>query len=327
MKILFLEEQPCIRALKYAVGLKRCYSDIQLYFGYCGKSLTEFYGFGDEYFDGWFKLIGRTDKSINYIIKNTIPDLIHCHNAPDTLTVSTLEFFKGQIPIIHDVHDLMSLRKTIYDDGIQREETLFEKKLTEERIALEHSDAIITVSEALFDAAYEKYNLGDKRHLIFPNLIVEEMIPIDLKEKLSNRDQQIHIVYEGHLDETGKEGHYDLHNIFREIAAQSIHLHIYPSKQNRLCQKLNEENGFIHYHTSLETKKLMQELTQYDFGWSGFNTSKNKDHVDTVLANKTIEYISAGLPVISFPHKSQKKFIQKYGVGVVIENFNNLSRN
>ena len=69
----------------------------------------------------------------------------------------------------------------------------------------------------------------------------------------------------------------------------------------------------------------MVEITQYDFGWSGFNVKKNREHADTVLANKTIEYISAGLPVISFPHKTQKRFIEKYGVGLVIDDLSDLA--
>ena len=60
-------------------------------------------------------------------------------------------------------------------------------------------------------------------------------------------------------------------------------------------------------------------MTQYDFGWSGFNVSKNKAHVDVALPNKTFEYLACGLPVLSFPHEAQKKFIQKHGVGLVFK--------
>ncbi len=40
-------------------------------------------------------------------------DLIHSHNAPDFLTESTIKS-AGSIPIIHDNHDVLSLRKTRY---------------------------------------------------------------------------------------------------------------------------------------------------------------------------------------------------------------------
>lgn len=324
MKILFLEEQPCIRALKYAKGLRAFYSDIELYFVYLGSTLNDFYGHGDELFDGWFKINEDTVSTLKSIVHKVNPDIIHSHNGPDSLTVASINAFRGLIPIVHDVHDLMSIRHTAYDDGFDRDEVSPARINLEEKIALEKSDAIIAVSEAILEIASKKYNLDGKKNLVFPNYIVNEMIPAVLKEKLSRSDGMIHIVYEGHLDGEGSGGHYDLYNIFREIANQAIHIHIYPSKENRLYKKLGEED-VVHYHGSLRPHHLMAEMTQYDFGWSGFNISKNRDHTDTVLANKTIEYISAGLPVITFPHKSQKRFIEKYGVGIVIDNLKNLA--
>ena len=51
MNILFLERQPCIRALKYAEGFKD--KDIRLSFAYEAQTLSEFYGYGDELFHKW----------------------------------------------------------------------------------------------------------------------------------------------------------------------------------------------------------------------------------------------------------------------------------
>ncbi len=48
MRVLFLEQQPCIRALKIAVGLRSAMPGLELGFAYQGKSLTEWYGAGDE---------------------------------------------------------------------------------------------------------------------------------------------------------------------------------------------------------------------------------------------------------------------------------------
>ena len=55
MQILFAEQQPCIRALKYAEAIYQ-YPDITLMFVYRGKTLTELYGHGDELFAAWFPL-------------------------------------------------------------------------------------------------------------------------------------------------------------------------------------------------------------------------------------------------------------------------------
>ena len=325
MKILFLEEQPCIRALKYAKGLKSNYRDIELYFGYCGLTLNGFYGHGEELFLEWFKINGDTVRTLKSIVNKVNPDIIHSHNAPDSLTVAAIEAFKGVIPIVHDVHDLMTIRHTIFDDGVERDEVTKDRIELEEKMAFEKSDGVIAVSKPILEIASQKYNLDGQRSLVFPNYTVDDIIPQVLKDKLSHSDGAVHIVYEGHLDGKRSGGHYDLYDIFREIAEQAIHLHIYPSRETNLYKKLGEEDTFIHYHGRLPPPQLMIELTQYDFGWSGFNVKKNKEHVDTVLANKTIEYISAGLPVISFPHKAQKRFIDKYGVGLVVDNLGDLA--
>jgi len=49
---------------------------------------------------------------------------------------------------------------------------------------------------------------------------------------------------------------------------------------------------------------LLDEITQYDFGWAGFNVNrKNREHLDVALPNKVFEYVGCGLPVLAFPHK------------------------
>ena len=82
-RILFLEPQPCIRALKLAYGLKWLLGkEISLVFGYQSKTLTEFYGHGDEFFDE-FVLLSKDnpEKSISESLKRYNPDIIHSHSA------------------------------------------------------------------------------------------------------------------------------------------------------------------------------------------------------------------------------------------------------
>jgi glycosyltransferase involved in cell wall biosynthesis len=185
-----------------------------------------------------------------------------------------------------------------------------------ERIANEQCSARIHVTEEILEYIWDKY--GPKRDLVFYNYITESMIPTNFKEKLSHKDGEVHIVYEGTLASFDGD-HYDLKEIFEGIARHQLHVHIYAANANLDYKKLAEENRFIHYHGHLDPRKLFTEITRYDFGWAGFNDTKNQAHMDVALPNKTMEYLACGLPTLSFPHKAQKSFIQKHGIGVVVE--------
>ena len=98
--MLFLEHQPCIRALKYAQGFKNKFGDeIEVFFAYLSRTLTEFYGYGDELFKEFIKLDRKdTGRDIKDTVRDYDIDLIHSHNAPDFLTESAIKS-AGNVPI------------------------------------------------------------------------------------------------------------------------------------------------------------------------------------------------------------------------------------
>ncbi|OGO40842.1 MAG: hypothetical protein A2Z04_07415 [Chloroflexi bacterium RBG_16_57_9] len=323
MHILFVQPQPCIRALKYAEGLQRAQAGIRLSFAYVGKTLTELYGQGDECFASWFPLGHDPASELRNIVATHDVDLIHSHNAPDTLTNLCIDLFGGKIPIVHDIHDLMSARETAYEDGLKRVHDQDNWRV-EERRAIEQSDAVIAVSGEIFNnVRRQNIRLPGVAH-VFPNYVPERFIPKTLPEPNSSpANRPIRIVYEGFLSSTGS--HYDLRAIFRSLAAEGIEVHIYPSRDNQDYQKLADAVPNVIYHRHLPPKKLFQEITQYDFGWAGFNESRNLAHLDTVLPNKLFEYIVCGLPVISFPHAALKRFLETHQVGLVIDRITGLN--
>jgi len=313
MNVLFLRPQPAIRSLKFALGFRSIDADLRLYHGYTSKTVTEFYGYGDEYFEGFIKLdLNNLEDDIQEAVFRNHIDVIHSQNAPDFLTVSAIKAF-DDVPVIHDNQDAISLRKTPYYLGAD-----VVQQLVDERTANTGCDARIHVTAEMKTYIREKY--GSKKDVVFCNYVSESMMPPVFKDKLSDKDGQVHIVYEGTLASLAGD-HYDLRKIFQAIARYGIHVHIYDSHSNEDYQKLAEDNSFLHYHGHLDPRTLSEEMTQYDFGWSGFNVTKNKAHINVALPNKTFEYLACGLPVLSYPHEAQKKFIQKHGVGLV---FNDL---
>jgi glycosyltransferase involved in cell wall biosynthesis len=323
MNLLFVQEQPCIRALKYAEGLCEICPGIRIFFAYRGKTLTELYGHGDECFASWFPLGEDPAAVLRSIISQHGIKLIHCHNAPDTLTNLCIKLFRGVIPVVHDIHDLMSVRQTVYEDGLERMEdsSIWQQW---ERQAIENSDAVIAVSDEILDITCRKGYRLPPITCVYPNYIPKRFIPKMVLEAHRNTSvRPIRIVYEGFVSSNGS--HYDLRQIFQSLAKEGIEVHIYPSRDNLDYESLAVSSPNIVYHPSLPPERLFKEIRKYDFGWAGFNSTFNTAHLDTVLPNKAFEYIACGLPVISFPHAALKRFLDTQRLGLVIEKISGLT--
>jgi glycosyltransferase involved in cell wall biosynthesis len=325
LSILFLEPQPCIRALKYGKGLKRELGDkVIIIFGYLFHTLTELYGSGDEVFNECVKLNpDNPNESVKRIVNKFHPFVIHSHNAPDFLTISAIEAANGEVPVIHDCHEALTLNETGYyvSDDV---ETITVEYPRQEKTAIEKSDGRIYVSEGVRDYIQQRYDVDQSKDMVFYSFVSESVVPTQLRRKISEKDGETHIVYIGTVTSKIKDSHYDLREVFRRIASYGIHVHMYVSiwgAKDKAYQRLAEENAYIHYHGHLDQKRLLDEITQYDFGWAGLNSnSKNREHLDVAIPNKVFEYIACGLPVLAFPHKNIKEFLSRHSVGLVFDN-------
>jgi len=329
-RILFLEPQPCIRALKYAKGLRWMFGGkVCIIFGYLFRKLNELYGHGDEVFDKLVKLNPDNLKGdVKRLVNKFHPFVIHSHNAPDLLTISAIEAVNGEVPVIHDCHEALTLRETGYyasDD----EEKIRNEYPRQEKIANEESDGRIYVTEGVRDYIQHRYDVDPSKDMIFYSYVCQSMVPSQLPGKLSEKDGQTHIVYIGTVTSVVKDSHYDLREIFREIADHGIHVHMYVSiwgAKDKAYHGLAEENDFIHYHGHLDQKTLLHEIAQYDFGWAGFNSNqKNRKHLDVALPNKVFEYIACGLPVLAFPHKNISGFLNRHKVGLIFDSVDEMA--
>ncbi|MCP4367182.1 MAG: glycosyltransferase family 4 protein [Deltaproteobacteria bacterium] len=306
--------------MKYAEGLTGKYDDVQLFFAYMGLTLTELYGHGDELFKQWFKIAPDPATQLQEIV-NTYPiDLVHSHNAPDSLTRLFIDLFGGRIPIVHDIHDLLSIRRTPYQDGFNNRMS-DEQIIEEEKSSIECSHAVIVVSDEILRITSQAYQMPETT-LVFPNYIPRRFVPQKLPEKSDAGPDRIRMVYQGFL--SNNNSHYDLSDIFAAIGKTGIEVNIYPSRDNPTYREFASDHPHIIYHNHLSPEALFPELTQYDFGWAGFNQTLNRRHIDTVLPNKCFEYIACGLPVVTFPHKSLKALLSAHNLGIIIEDVSKL---
>jgi glycosyltransferase involved in cell wall biosynthesis len=302
VRVLFLQQQPCVRALKYAVGLAGC---VELGFAYRGRTLSELYGAGDELFEAWYPLGEDPEAALPEIIDAFAPDVIHSHNLPDELTVLALD--ATRVPVIHDVHDMQSLRRTPYEDGYPEPAD----PAALERRAAEECAALITISPELVAELEARYRLPE-RVLAYANYALGPDLPAALPAPRP-LDGPPRLVYQGTLSTNG--GHYDLRDLFAALVAQGLSLDVYPSRE---VPEYRTIPG-IRVHHTVPLAELLRRLPEYDFGWAGFNSGLNAAHLDTALPNKLYEYLGCGLPVITLRHRALRRMLGEEGVGVAVD--------
>ena len=318
MRVLFLQQQPCARARKYAAALTAVRPDIEVGFAYRGRTLSEMYGTGDELFSSWWKLGERPARDLRTALNEFAPDIVHSHNLPDSLTVLAIELTNGRLPVIHDVHDLQSLRKTPYEDGFPQPLDVLEL----ERQAVEESSAIVTVSPELMEELAARYTLPQLT-CVFPNYALERDLPADLPDPDARHDGPLRMVYEGTLATNG--GHYDLREIFKAIVAQGIELDVFPARESSAYRSLAEATPGLRYHDPLSPDRLLHVLPRYDVGWAGFNDQASAAHLATVLPNKLYEYAGSGLPSVTLPHRALSRLVVEEALGICIDDVSELS--
>ena len=308
MRVLFLQQQPCVRALKYAVGLA---GEATLGFAYRGRTLSELYGAGDELFEAWYPLGDDPAAALPAIVEAFAPDVIHSHNLPDALTVLALDAVEGRIPVIYDVHDMQSLRRTPYEDGYPEPAD----PIALERRAAEDSAAIVTVSPELVAELAPRYRLP-RRVIAYANYALRRDLPELAPRPVAGPPR---LVYQGTLSTNG--GHYDLRELFAAIAAQGVSLDVYPAREVPEYRRIPG----IRVHHTLPATELLRRLAGYDFGWAGFNAGLNGAHLDTALPNKLYEYLGCGLPVITLQHRALRRMLHEEGVGIALDRVEDLA--
>ncbi|MFP5318011.1 MAG: glycosyltransferase [Acidimicrobiia bacterium] len=308
-RVLCLQQQPCIRTLKYAVGLRSTGRPFVLGFACQGRTLTEFYGTGDELFDGWWHLPADPAEEIERVVAGFRPDVVHCHNLPDRLTVVALDVVGGAVPVVHDVHDLQCLRQTPYEDGFPEpaDPLLLEKE------AVSGASAVVVVSEQMLEAITTRHGLP-ARVVEFANYATGRDLPKELPPPGRPPGDPLGVVYQGTLSTNG--GHYDLRDHFRSLVAAGVAVHVYPGRPAPEYEDLAAATPGMTCHDRLPPDRLLQALPQYDFGWAGFNESLNAAHLDTALPNKAYEYLACGLPVLTLRHRALARLVEEEGVGL-----------
>lgn len=300
-KVLFIQSVPDIRTNKIAKVINK--KNIQVDIMYFLMHPKDVYKGLDLPYTNYIR-IRDVKKMINFINESDYDILMSC-NEPDFFSALLTTTNK---PMIHDCHDMMSLRGDITNEQI-----------TVEYLANSKSDGNIYVTELVKRIAENKFSIDNKPIMILDNYILREQLPGKFLDKLSERDKEIHCVYEGGL--THIENHHrNIQDFFLALAKNKIHVHYYATFENKHYRALAEKSEYLHCEETKEPSELITDMTKYDIGLTILNvTDRNKTFLDTTFPNKAWDYLAAGLPVLFSNLASFRYFLQHHDVGAIID--------
>lgn len=297
LNILFLQDSPCIRNYKYAQALKKLGHKVSL--AYLVKKLSERYpGLSDDVYQECIKI-----KDLNELWDLSKRfDIIHSHNEPDQYTVAALA---AHCPVIHDTHDLVSLR-----DYKKPEMKYFEG------IANRAAHGRIYSTPYQRDEAKAMYQVeGDS--LVVYNYASAEDIPDQFYPKASVQDGYLHMVYEGGV---GGSEHRSFTQVFIDIAQAGVKLHIFPARYDEKIARELSTYPNIDYRHPVSPKDIIKEMSRFDIGIIPWNLNElNERFLSSTIANKLFEYFAAGLPVATADITSYRDYFQSHPVGVTFK--------
>jgi len=307
LNILFYQPSPCIRNRKQAAALRHKGHRVTL--AYSVATLEQVYGIPD---DEVYSATVKVPSPYNlWEIMNDY-DLLHIHNEPDIQTVQALENPARAVPLVHDTHDLMTHKNS--GNAI-----LMPYALYMEHKANAYSDGRVYATAGQLIYALQQYRIDTAASLVLMNFTSQDDLPDKRLPKLSETHGGFHIVYQGGISANGS--HRDYRELFQQIAALKLHIHIYPVFECAEYQQLDRHNKYIHYHEKTRPDELLTQLTQFDAGIICFNIlhERQRPAVDLAVPNKLFEYMAAGLPVISKDLKTLHSLIDQYQCGIIFE--------
>lgn len=300
-KILFVQVSQCIRTYKIALVLKN--KGIQVDIAYLDKHPELTYKNLNLPYTNIIK-IKDLDDFIHFLNESDY-DIIHSSNEPDYLTNILI---KSNKPVVHDSHDMMSLRGDISNSDI-----------IHEYMANKYSAGNIYVDYPIKNYAVDKFNIKDKPILVLNNFTLEEQQPKKYFNKLSEEDGAIHCVYEGGLV-SDKNSHRFLEEKFLKLANNNIHVHFYTVNESEYYEELNNKHKYIHWEGVCPPNKLVEDMTKYDVGLVILNiTFRNRMFLSTTFPNKVFEYLNSSLPIAVDDLSILSKFVNETKTGASIK--------
>lgn len=265
-------------------------------------------------------------------IRKLKPYVVIGRATPNWLWVLFRKKFR-KYPFIYFPYDIRSFGFKNVEHAKKLGVPKFELKA--EKYCFEHADGIIHKGDEN-ELKYLNENVIGKVNIKAPVLHFppycdkDYTVPIN-KNKLPKKNKEIHLVFVGHVVTNIQKKEDSWEESIAEILKQKMHLHIYGKtaylsdeelKKNFFKSYLTKFIGNKYFHTVFKTmgyKKLIKEISKYDFGiWMGYGYEKTK-HIGFGSGNKMATYLEAGLPFVYYKnHWFIDKLMTKYGLKLAV---------
>ncbi len=239
-------------------------------------------------------------------------DAVQCHSLA-ALPIGVVFKVLWRARLIYDAHELET--ETNGTHGLRKAVAI----LIERRL-ISFADAVIVVSDSIADWYQNRYNI--RRPVVVKNIPTVPGIPDagsqkspSLKKLLRIKSDDILFLYQGAI--TKGRG---IEAILNAFARVEKHLHIAFMGNGDLVdgvKRVAANHGNIHYTAAVPPQEVLCYTATADVGICFIENTCLSYYYS--LPNKLFEYLLAGLPVIINNFPEQRKIIEQYGCGWIVE--------
>lgn len=243
-------------------------------------------------------------------------DLLHAHNEPSYYVSLWKEV--SDKPVILDVHDSYLMRSTQEEADQARKDGKFLLRVsTEERTNFQAADGLVFVSEGMAERVKQEFKL-EQPSLTLPSYLPEGFYQYEPQPWLGG------LVYEGKTsfkDGPDPFNYCDYREVAKECERLKIDFHLYGNQDSKEYDAAYE-SAIRHKPCLME--KMINRIQSHDWGLVG--NIKPYAEWDVALPNKFFEYLAANIPVVCINAPETAKLVQKYDVGIVVKDLEELKR-
>lgn len=295
----------------------------------------------DEIYCSNFLVSKRNFKKPLYLLKRApslIRFLMHIRNLKPYVVIGTLgnnwqlklahKYFFKKHPFIYFPYDIISHYYSSENEALKN--NIKKSEINAEKYCFENSDGVMHKGDPdelkfIEGRIHKNIKISSLQLSFLPYCLDEFIIPIN-KDKISK--SEIHLVSPGFLPDSYKFFK-KFSRIIKKLSEQKIHMHVYAIINH--ISKWEEEkhidnffrpfyrNKYFHLHKPLDGKKLIPEISKYDFGFLCLS-EREKNNYEYIfgMGNRGASYIEAGLPFIYEEGLAfvDKLFNKKYKIAI-----------